>query len=186
MNQVLEWLPLLIFFAVFKLYGIYYGTGALMVATVALMLAHRARTGKFKPMHAVTAAVAMALGTATLLLHDKRFIQWKPTVLFGIAALAFLGSSWAGGRPLARRMLEGVFNEELEVGSRAWLLLNALWAAWFALLAGLNIYVARTFSDALWVDFKVFGLTIAMMLFLLPQIFWLHGKIKPVAAAQDP
>lgn len=182
MNQLLEWLPLLMFFAVFKLYGIYYGTGALMIATVGLMFAHRVRTGKFKTMHMVTAAVAVALGAATLLLHDKRFIQWKPTVLFGIAALAFIGSAWFSRRPLARRMLEGVFNEELTVGPRAWLVINALWAAWFALLAGLNIFVARSFSAAVWVDFKVFGLTIAMMLFLIPQVFWLHGKIKPAAA----
>ncbi len=179
MNQLLEWMPLLIFFAVFKVYGIYYGTGALMIATVALMFAHRARTGKFKTMHMVTAAVAVALGAATLLLHDKRFIQWKPTVLFAIAALAFLGSSWIGRQPLARRMLEGVFTEELDVGARAWLVINVLWAAWFALLAALNIFVARSFSAAVWVDFKVFGLTVAMMLFLVPQVFWLHGRIKP-------
>ena len=54
-----------------------------MVACVLLMLVHRLRTGKFKTMHVVTAAVALVLGTATLLLHDKRFIQWKPTVLLG-------------------------------------------------------------------------------------------------------
>jgi intracellular septation protein A len=57
-------------------------------------------------MHVITAVVVLVLGTATLLLHDKRFIQWKPTVLLGLTALAFLGSSVVGRQPLARRMLE--------------------------------------------------------------------------------
>ncbi|MDE2347141.1 MAG: septation protein IspZ [Gammaproteobacteria bacterium] len=182
MNQLLEWLPLLIFFAVFKLYGIYWATGALMAACVALLIMHRLRTGKFKTMHAVTAAVALVLGTATLALHDERFIQWKPTVLLGLAAMAFLGSALVGRVPLARRMLEGAFDGELEVAPRTWLIINAAWAAWFALLAGLNIFVARHFSDAVWVNFKVFGLTLAMILFMIPQVFWLYGRAKPDTA----
>ncbi len=182
MDQLLEWLPLLIFFTVFKLYGIYWGTGALMTACVALLIAHRLRKGKYKTMHVVTAVVALGLGTATLALHDERFIQWKPTVLLGLAAAVFLGSALFGRKPLARRLLEGAFDGELEVRPRVWFVINAIWAAWFALLAGLNLYVAHNYPDAVWVDFKVFGLSIAMILFMIPQVFWLHGKTKPAAA----
>ncbi len=178
MTQLLEWLPLLVFFAVFKLYGIYYGTGALMIGCVALMFIHRALTGKYKPVHVVTAAVAVLLGGATLLLHDKRFIQWKPTVLFGAAAVVFIGSAFFGRQPLARRLLENVCKDDLAVAARTWIIINAIWSAWFVLLAGLNLYVARNFTAGVWVNFKVFGLTIAMMLFLIPQVFWLSGKTK--------
>src|SRR5260370_19905957 len=101
MNQVLEWSPLVIFFVVFKLYGIYWATGSLMVGSVALMFVHRMRTGRFKTIHVATACVVLALGAATLLLHDKRFIQWKPTVLLGALSLAFLGSTTIGRQPLA-------------------------------------------------------------------------------------
>ena len=107
MNQLLEWSPLIVFFVIFKLYGIYWATASLMVTSIALMSAHKLRTGSYKTMHLVTAGVVLVLGTATLLLHDKRFIQWKPTVLLGLAAIAFLGSLFVGRKPLARRMLEG-------------------------------------------------------------------------------
>ena len=182
MDQLLEWLPLLIFFTVFKLRGIYWGTGALMAACIALLVTHRLRKGKYKTMHVVTTIVALVLGTATLALHDERFIQWKPTVLLGLAAAAFLGSALVGRVPLARRVLEGAFDGELQVESRTWLVINAIWAAWFALLAGLNLYVAHHYPDAVWVNFKVFGLSIAMILFMIPQVFWLHGRTKPAAA----
>jgi intracellular septation protein len=178
MNQLLEWSPLLAFFLVFKLSGIYWATAALMVACLIVLFVHRASTGKYKTVHAITAIIAVVLGAATLLLHDKRFIQWKPTVLLALAAVAFLASNVIGKQPLARRMLEGVFSEPLHIAARGWRLINTLWAAWFALLAALNIWVARSFPEHVWVNFKVFGITAAMLLFMIPQVLWLNGKTK--------
>lgn len=185
MNQLIECSPLIVFFLVFKLFGIYWATAALMLACVLLLVVHRARTGKFKTMHMVTAAVALVLGAATLLLHDERFIQWKPTILLALTSIAFLGSTVVGKQPLARRMFEGVFNEPLEISSRAWVLINFLWVGWFAVLAAANIYVARTFSDSVWVNFKVFGITAAMLIFMVPQVLWLSGKTKAAQSEQS-
>jgi intracellular septation protein len=182
MNQLIEWLPLLAFFVVFKLFGIYWATATLMLACVAQLLTHRYRTGRYKPLHVGTVAIVLVLGSATLLLHDKRFIQWKPTILLGAAAIVFLGSALLGRQPLARRMLESVFSDPLSVEPRAWQAINLLWAAWFALLAAANIYVARNFAEGVWVNFKVFGITAAMMLFMIPQVMWLSGKTKPAPA----
>jgi intracellular septation protein len=176
MNQLLEWSPLIAFFVAFKLLGIYWATAALMVACILLLAVHRLRTGKYKTLHVVTTAVVLILGTATLLLHDKRFIQWKPTVLLALTSAAFLGSAVIGRQPLARRMLEGVFPEPLTVPARTWQAINGIWTAWFALLAVLNIYIARNFPENVWVNFKVFGITIAMMLFMVPQVLWLNGR----------
>lgn len=178
MLQLLEWSPLIVFFVGFKLLGIYWATAALMAACLLLLVVHRMQTGKFKTMHIVTAAVAVVLGSATLLLHDARFIQWKPTMLLGFAAVAFLGSMVIGKQPLARRMLESVFPEPLEVSTRSWLLLNACWVLWFALLAAANIYIARHFAESVWVNFKVFGITAAMLIFMIPQVLWLSSKTK--------
>jgi intracellular septation protein len=178
MNQLIEWSPLLVFFVVFKLYGLYWATASLMLVSTLVLIAHRRRTGSYKTMHIVTASVILALGTATLLLHDKRFIQWKPTVLLALTALAFLGSTVIGKQPLARRMLESAFSEPLEISPRTWVVINSLWVGWFALLAAANIYVARTFAESVWVNFKVFGISAAMLLFMAPQVIWLHGKAK--------
>ena len=181
MSQFLEWAPLLAFFVVSKLANIYWATGVLMAAYVGLLFAHRLRTGKFKTMHIFIVIAVLALGSATLLLHDIRFIQWKPTVLLGASAVLFLGSMVIGRQPLAQRMLEGAFEHPLQVSPSAWQLLNLLWSAWFALLAVANIYIARNFSQDTWVNFKVFGTTIASVVFMLPQALWLAGKIKEPA-----
>ena len=186
MMQLLELSPLIVFFLVFKLFDIYWATAALMLACFLVMIVHRWRTGRFKAIHVITVAVLAVLGTATLLLHDKRFIQWKPTVLLALTAAAFLGSSAIGKQPLARRMLEGVFEEPLAISRPAWTLINLAWVGWFALLAVANIYVARNFPDSVWVNFKVFGISAAMLVFMIPQVIWLHGKTKPVASGAAP
>lgn len=185
MNQLLEWLPLLAFFAVYKLFGIYWATAALMFFCVLQLLVHRWRTGKFKTMHIVIASLAIVLGSATLALHDPRFIQWKPTVLLALAAAAFLGSMFVSKQPLAQRVLEGVFNEPLRISPRAWLLINSLWAGWLALLAAANIYVAWNFAENVWVNFKMFGITLALMAFMFPQVLWLSSKTKAAQSEQE-
>jgi intracellular septation protein len=183
MNQLLEWSPLIVFFAVFKLFGIYWATASLMFVCTLVLLVHRLRTGRFKTMHVVTVVVVLILGAATLSLHDRRFIQWKPTVLLALTAAAFLLSTVVGKQPLARRMFEGVFNEALNISPQAWVFINSLWVGWFALLATANIYVAHNFTESIWVNFKVFGLSAAMLLFLIPQVFWLSGRIKPAPSS---
>ena len=178
MNQLLEWSPLIVFFVSFEFLGIYAATAVLMVACLAVLAVHRLRTGRFKVMHVITAAVVLVLGAATLLLHDRRFIQLKPTVLLAFASAAFLGSMFIGRQPLARRMLEAVFNEPLRISARTWLLINCLWVAWFAVLAGANLFVARNFAEDVWVKFKVFGITAAMLIFMVPQVLWLSGRTR--------
>jgi intracellular septation protein len=181
MSQLLEWSPLIIFFAVFEIRDIYWATGALMLAYVLLLIVHRVRTGRFKTMHIVGTAAALVLGTATLLLHDPRFIQWKMTILLGVTALVFLGSSLVGEKPLVRRMFEAAFNEPLTISARAWTALNLLWVLWFASFAALNLYVAHHFAVSLWVKFKVFGFPAATMLFMIPQALWLSSKMPQPA-----
>ena len=53
-----------------------------------------------------------------------------------------------------------------------------------ALLAAANIYVARNFDESVWVNFKVFGITVAMLIFMVPQVLWLSGKTKTVQSDQ--
>jgi len=179
MNQLLEWSPLIVFFVTFEVRDIYWATAALMIACVLQLAIHRLRAGSFKTMHIVTTCVVLVLGTATLLLHDQRFIQWKLTVLLGLTSLVFAGSLLVGKQPLVRRLLEAAFPEPLAVSARAWATINILWALWFAAFAVLNLYVAKNFTVDLWVKFKVFGFPAATMLFMLPQIFLLACKASP-------
>jgi len=185
LQALLEFIPLVAFLAAYKLYDMYTATAVLMVAMALLLVFDYARTRHVPTMHGISAVLVFAFGTATLLLHDERFIQWKPTVFFWVVSLAFLGSFWIGERPLVRRLLSAALGEGRDalVPDAIWKRLNALWVVFYAVLGAANLFVAFNFSQNFWVNFKVFGLTIVTFIFVGAQIFWLVHKVETVSSS---
>ena len=105
MQTLLEFAPLIAFLVAYQQAGIYVATATLMIAMVALLLLDLARTRRIAPMHGISTALVMLFGGATLLLHDERFIIWKPTVFFWVLGIAFLASGWIAQRSLAERLM---------------------------------------------------------------------------------
>ena len=92
MQALLEFAPLVAFFVAYRVSGLYAATAVLMVAMAILLIVDYVRLRRVPAMHTLSAVLVFLFGTATLVLHDLRFIQWKPTVFFWLAAVAFLGS----------------------------------------------------------------------------------------------
>jgi intracellular septation protein len=181
MQALLEFAPLAVFLVAYYAAGLYAATAALMVAMGLLLVIDYLRTRRVPPMHALSAVLVFAFGTATLVLHNQRFIQWKPTVFFWLASLAFLGSFWIGERTLAQRFLSAALAGEVHVTAAVWRRLNWLWILFYVVLGVLNLVVAFNASERAWVHFKVFGLTIATFLFIGAQIAWLARRSPATA-----
>ena len=92
MQALAEFAPLVAFFVTYSLRGLYAATAVLMVAMLALLGFDWLRQRRIPPLHALSAALVLVLGGATLLLHNRLFIQWKPTVLFWLVSAAFIAS----------------------------------------------------------------------------------------------
>src|SRR5580704_15382713 len=86
--------PLAAFFVTYSLRGLYAATAVLMAAMVALLAFDWLRQRRIIPMHALSAVLVLIFGSATLLLHNRLYIQWKPTVLCWLVSAAFVGSFW--------------------------------------------------------------------------------------------
>ena len=174
MQTLIEFVPLLAFLIAYQLGGIYIATSTLMSAMMLLLLWDWVKSRKIPAMHAISAALVLVFGSATLVLHDQRFIIWKPTVFFWVTGLAFLGSQFLTQKTLAERLLSGA-NPEIfrAVSASKWRQLNLIWVLFYSCMGTLNIWVARHFSEAIWVNFKVFGITALTMIFVLVQMFWL-------------
>jgi intracellular septation protein len=183
MQSMLEIAPLLAFLAAYYADGLYTATAVLMAAMALLLGVDYVRTRRIPPMHALSAGLVFAFGTATLLLNDQRFIQWKPTVFFWLVSAAFLGSFWIGKRTLVERFLGSALGAEARVEPALWRRLNGLWVVFYAVLGGLNLAVAFHASERTWVNFKVFGLTILTLAFVAGQLFWLFRRTSSAASA---
>jgi intracellular septation protein len=175
MQALLEIAPLAAFIAAYYLAGIYVATAVLMAGMLLLLVVDYARERRIPSMHALSAMLVFIFGTATLVLHNPRFIQWKPTVFYWLAAAAFLGSFWFGKKTLAQRLLEAAI-PATDVPVRAWRRLNAAWVAFDLLLGALNLVVAFNASERAWVQFKFLGLTSLTLAFVLGQGLWLTRR----------
>lgn len=165
MKLLFDMLPVALFFAAYKFAGIYVAT-AVAIATTALQIGwawwrHR----KVEKMQWISLAVIAVFGGATLLLHDETFIKWKPTVLYWLIAVSLLVSAFVFGKNPMRALM----GEQLTLPDAVWSRVNASWAVFFALMGGLNIYVAQRFSTDIWVNFKLFGFMGLMLVFVVIQ-----------------
>jgi len=199
MQALLEFAPLLAFIIAYYVGGLYTATAVLMGAMVVLLIVDYALQRRIPPMHGLSAVLVIALGAATLLFHDKHFIQLKPTALFWLAALAFLGSFWIGERTLTERLLSAALQDQVNVPKAIWRRLNAIWVVFYLVLGALNLLLAYYASEKVWVNFKVFGLTILTLVFVGAQVAWLakrsennpqgldeKGDTPPLNSPQEP
>ena len=166
MNAVLDLIPAILFFAAYKLYGLFTATAVLVIALLAMVLVTYLRTKKVPKLQLATALVAAVLGGMTLWFHDPKFILFKPTAIYGAFALALIGSHFIGDRVLMQRIPQ----KNLQLPDPLWRRVNLAWALFFLFCALLNVYVATSFSEAVWVKVKVFGFTGLMFAFMIAHI----------------
>jgi len=169
MKMLSDLFPVILFVVIYQMYDIYIATQVLMAAVV-LQIAYLKLSGRpVEKMHWITLALVLAFGGLTLGLRDPLFIMWKPTVINWLFAAALLLSEMFMQRGLLRRMLDAVAVFPAQVVAR----LTWAWALFMFVLGVLNLYVAYNFSEATWVNFKLFGLMGLTLVFALGQGFYL-------------
>jgi intracellular septation protein len=170
---LLDFGPLLLFFVAYKLRGIVFSTLAFMVAIVVALIFSLVRYRRVSPMMVISAVLILGFGGLTVYLHDQRFIQMKPTIIYAGFAL-FLGGGLLLRRPLLKYLFGPVFEGLDETG---WLKLSRNWACFFAFMAVLNEVLRATMSFDAWLTAKVWGATALSLLFGMANIPMLmrHG-----------
>lgn len=175
MLQLLELLPLVIFVLVFRAKGesielagfhytfdgIYSATAALMLATCVQVLVVWLWKREVEKRLLWLLASVLVFGAATLLLRNQLFIQWKPTVFNWALCLALLAAHWFTSKNLVQRMI----GEQFALPDAVCVRVNFVWAGYFFLVGALNLVVAYSFSEAFWVDYKLWsaiGFTLLM------------------------
>jgi intracellular septation protein len=161
----LELGPLVVFFLTNTRAGLFYGTGAFMVATAVSLLVSWILIRRIPIMPLVTGVVVLIFGGLTLYLQDELFIKLKPTIvntLFGVVLL--------GGLAFGKSLLAVVFEAAFSLTEEGWKKLTLRWALFFFVLAIVNEIVWRNFSTDFWVAFKVWGIMPLTFLFALTQV----------------
>ncbi len=182
MKVFFDLFPVILFFIGFKLYDIFIATGIAIGATIALIIYSKIRHGKVEKMLMVNGIIISVLGGITLLLHDKTFIMWKPTVLYWLLAAVLIISNVFFKKNLIQQMMGKMLNPP----APTWTTLNMAWVAFLVVMGFLNLYIAYNFSEDTWVNFKLFGVTSIMFVFMMAQVLILKDYlIEPSETTED-
>ncbi|MHB1950630.1 MAG: septation protein A [Acidiferrobacteraceae bacterium] len=181
--------PLIVFFAGFKIYGIYVATAASIVASFIQVGVFWFRHRRFETAQLITLAVVAVFGGMTLAFHNDTFIKWKLTVVDWIFGAVMLASQWIGKKNVIERML----GDKLELPRSVWGWINLSWGLFFLLMGVLNLYVAFFYGHGLdaatrrriWVDFKVFGSTALMLAFSIVQALVIANYLNRTAKDKE-
>lgn len=144
-------------------------TAVAILATAGQVLWLMARGKKVDLMLWVSLGIISVFGGATLLFHDPTFIKWKPTVLYWLFAVVLLVASVFFNRNLIRALMQA----QMELPASLWAQINGAWIGFFTLMGFVNLYVAYSYSEEAWVNFKLYGFTGMMLLFVLIQAAWM-------------
>ncbi len=171
MDFLLDFFPAIIFLLAFKLWDIYVATAALIGATFLQLTVTWVWKKQVKKIHLVTAALVLVFGSMTIYFQNEWFIKWKPTVIYLLFAAAFSASAVIGKQVT---FAEKILGAAARMPARKWRQLNIVWVAFFVFVAALNLYVAYHFSTETWVTFKVIGLILLTLVFLVTQVIYLY------------
>jgi intracellular septation protein len=144
MKLLADFFPVILFFVAYKLYGIYVATAVAIAASFVQVGYGWWRNHRVENMHLITLGILVVFGGLTILLQDRTFIMWKPSVINWLFGVVFIASQYVGDKPLVERMM----GDNLKVSSGIWRKLNGAWGIFFLTLGFLNLYVANDFFVA--------------------------------------
>ncbi len=182
MKVLLDFLPILIFFIIYKATGsLITATGVLIPVTILQVGMMYWLTRKVEKMALVTLVLVVVLGGLTILLNDGSFIMWKPTIVNWLFAISFLGSHFIGEKPIIQRLL----GHAIELPKSRWIKLSYAWIIFFLAIGVVNLIVAHQFSEETWVNFKLFGLLGLTFIFLISQGVWISRNGSELTEASE-
>ncbi|WP_374523016.1 septation protein A [Hydrogenophaga sp.] len=173
MRFLIDFFPIALFVAAYKLHDIYVATGVLMAATIVQTGIIYAVDRKLQTLHKVTLALVLVFGALTLFLQDERFIKWKPTVLYASMAVVLAAALWVW----KKNFLQVLLGSQLKLPDAVWSRLTVAWVLYFLFMAGINAWVAAYFSTEDWVNFKLWGYVFPVV-FIVGQGLYIARYLK--------
>ncbi|WP_397454346.1 septation protein A [Pseudomonas versuta] len=191
MKQFIDFIPLLLFFIVYKIEpriveiaghslsvgGIYSATAMLIISSLVVYGILFIKQRKLEKSQWLTLIACLVFGSLTLAFHSETFLKWKAPVVNWLFALAFAGSHFIGDKLLIKRIM----GHALTLPDAVWTRLNLAWIGFFLFCGAANLFVAFTYQS-IWVDFKVFGSLGMTLLFLVAQGIYLSRHLHDTDA----
>ncbi|MCP5369094.1 MAG: septation protein A [Rickettsiaceae bacterium] len=171
---LVELLPLLAFFIGYKTQDIFAGTLYMLIASVISIISLYIIEKQINKTSLISTVLILISGSLTLISGDSQFVKMKPTILYTLFAFILLYTN-SQGRPAVKYL----FRSTISMEEDKWKILNTKFMYFFFSMAIINEIIWRSYSESIWVNFKVFWTLPITMGFILYQIpFLLKHKLN--------
>ena len=174
MKFFIDLLPVIIFFVVYKYTDIFYATFSTIIVSVFLAIITYLIKKKIEKMVLINTMLITILGGLTILLKDNTFIMWKPTAIYWLFALVLIVSQIVFKKNLMKQML----GKQVTLQDHAWNHVSMNVIIFMIGIGILNLYVAFNFDENTWVNFKLFGITFLLFIFMIYLALYISKENK--------
>ena len=174
MKFFIDLLPVIIFFVVYKYTDIFYATFSAIIASIFLAITTYIIKKKIEKMVLINTLLITILGGLTILLKDNTFIMWKPTAIYWLFALVLIVSQLLFKKNLMKQML----GKQVNLQDHAWNHISMNVIIFMIGIGILNLYVAFNFDENTWVNFKLFGITFLLFIFMIYLALYISKENK--------
>lgn len=173
-NLFFELLPLIGFFAIYYFTkNIFMATSACIVLSWIQLIFYKLKFNKIAKNTWLSTLLITIFGGLTIIFHNKTFVMLKPTILYWIMAISLFVSARLGKNGV--RLL---LSEQISLDEKSWGQVNLMWVGFFIIMGILNLVIAFSFSEDIWVKFKVFGGFGLMIAFTIISGLFIYTKTK--------
>ena len=130
--------------------ALYWATGVLIIITLIIIAMKWLRRQKIPPMLIVSSVIIGSFGTLGIVFQSKLLLFIKPTIINLVFASLILG-----GLATGRNLLKSLIGHSMTLTDQAWRILAIRWSIFFIAMAGLNEYIWRNYSEAVWANWKL-------------------------------
>ena len=180
MKQLIDFIPLLVFFLVWSLDerlvsiggyertvgGVFSAAEFLLVASTLVYGVLWLKEKRLDKFQWITFVAVVLFCIPTIVFRNIEFLKWKAPIVNWLFASIFLGSRFIGEKPAIEHMM----GHAVPAPRVVWQRLNLYWVLYFIVLGAINLAVALLLSEALWIKFKVFGNLALTFGFVLAQM----------------
>ena len=131
MRFLVDWLPIILFFVVYKYSDIFYATGTAMVSSVILIGAQKFLNKPIEKVQWAGLIMIVVFGSLTIALQNESFIKLKPTVLYFVLASTLLIPQFFN-----KFLIKSLLDKQISLPDIVWKKLNLSWILFFVFLGG--------------------------------------------------
>lgn len=173
LKSIIEFIPLITFLSLFKIYNIMVATSGLIITSIISMMLLYVIYREVSKITIFSNIILILFGSITLLRGDSKYIKMKPTFLYLLFSAVLTYDIFK-----QKGILKHVLGTALKLKHASYISMSKQWLLFCLIMATFNEFVWRNFSESAWVNFKVFGILGATFLFTIAQFLYFANEIK--------